>query len=358
MRNGKKRVRKRSKHPRAGLVHRPANQAQSVASVGESECCGILQGSVSREQQVERREAKPAARIGGAAMRIRTWQGLAALAAALFLWWISGKPELHVSVGEHRQYGTGTMALSSLIPERPEKVDAQIQVAVDELVEPIDAAPMFQVPLGIQLRGPRDVMVGDMVDLTTEITGAPTDFKWTVEPQTDGLRVLDGGNRAVFSNREVGDYVLFVSVAGQGGQVAHATKIITILPQPPDNPITASTLPLAAPQVDVSDLVRRWVAEVGHASKGETLAVADTFRQAANLLRGGVVGSDPLRDVESATEIAIGPNAAQPWLGTFFVRMREFLVPLNSTGNLQTPDQYANSFENFAAMLEAVAASQ
>lgn len=292
-------------------------------------------------------------------MRIRTWQGLAALAAALFLWWISGKPAIHVSLGEDQgRFGTGTMALSSLIPPRPKPDSEPVVVAVDELTEPIDAVPTFQVPLAIQLRGPRDVMVGDMVDLTTEITGAPTDFKWTVEPQTDGLRVLDGGARAVFSSRDVGDYALFVSVAGQGGQVAHAVKVVTILPQPPENPITPGTLPLAAPQVDVSDLVRRWVAEVGHASKGETLAVADTFRQAANLLRGGVVGSDPLRDVESATEIALGPNAAQAWLTTFFVRMREFLVPLNSTGNLQTPEQYANSFENFAAMLEAVAASQ
>lgn len=290
-------------------------------------------------------------------MRIRTWQGLAALAAALFLWWITGKPAIHVSLGEPTYATTGNMALSSLSPQ-PTIEKAPVVVAVDELVEPIDAVPTFQVPLAIQLRGPRDVMVGDMVDLTTEITGAPTDYKWTVQPETDGLRVLDGGARAVFSSRDVGDYALFVSVAGQGGQVAHAVKVVTILPQPPENPITASTLPLAAPQVDVSDLVRRWVAEVGHASKGETLAVADTFRQAANLLRGGVVGSDPLRDVESATEIALGPNAAQAWLGTFFVRMREFLVPLNSTGNLQTPEQYANSFENFAAMLEAVAASQ
>lgn len=293
-------------------------------------------------------------------------KSIAAIVAGALLWWLAGKPDITVSLGgSHGQESLAqpmqvvqpSVAQSSVAPAALDQL-ATVQVPVDSLVEPIDAIPTFQVPLAIQLRGPRDVMVGDMVDLTTEITGAPTDFKWTVEPQTDGLRVLDGGARAVFSNREVGDYVLFVSVAGQGGQVAHATKIITILPQPPENPITASSLPLAQPQVDVADLVRRWVAEVGHASKGETLAVADTFRQAANLLRGGVVGSDPLRDVEAATEIALGPNAAQPWLGTFFVRMREFLVPLNSTGNLQTPEQYANSFDNFAAMLEVVAASQ
>lgn len=292
-------------------------------------------------------------------MRHRTLHSLVVLLAATGIWWLAGRPEVQLTVNKTAP-AEGALSMAAIGDglRLRDETPAVVRVPVDELVEPVDAEPAFVKPLAIELRGPRDVMVGDLVDLTTEISGTPTDFEWTVEPQTEGLRVLDGGQRAVFSNREVGDYVLFVSVAGQGGQVAHATKVITILPQPPENPVTVSSLGQARPEVDVSDLVRRWVAEVGPTTPGEMLAVAETFRQGANLLRGGLVGSDPLRDIEAATEIALGPQPAQRWLGTFFVRMREFLVPLNTTGHLQTPEQYANAFENFAAMLEGVAAAQ
>ena len=100
-------------------------------------------------------------------MNNKTWQGLGALAAALLLWWLSGKPEIIVSVGDEQPVANGIMA-SSLAPLH----QAQQTVAVDELIEPIDPLPTFIHPLAVELRGPRDAMVGDMIDLAAEITGA------------------------------------------------------------------------------------------------------------------------------------------------------------------------------------------
>lgn len=239
------------------------------------------------------------------------------------------------------------------------------QVKVDGLAElnlmapvAVQPQPTFVQPLEVSIQAPRDALVGDMVTIEAEVQGTPTDFEWSVEPPLEGLMVLEGGKKAVFANRDPGDYLVMVAVAGNGGQVRTAKRIFTLLPQPPENPITAATLPLATPPVEVGDLVRRWVAEIRSANKaGEAQAVAGSFRAMANLARQGEIGADPLRDVEAAAEVAITPNKFAAW-EPFFSRFREFLFPLNQTGHIQTADQYANTWENIATLLEAIAAGQ
>lgn len=238
-------------------------------------------------------------------------------------------------------------------------------VSVDGLTERNEPAitapapqPTFVQPLEVSINSPRDALVGDMVTITAEVSGTPTDFEWSVDPPLEGLMVLDGGRKAVFANREAGDYLIMVAVAGNGGQVRSARKVFSLLPAPPENPITAQSLPLAAPPVDVGDLVRRWVAEVRTVNKpGESQAIAGSFRAMAALARQGNIGSDPLRDVEAAGEEAVTPQRFAAW-EPFFGHLREFLFPLNQSGHLQTADQYANVFEKIAGMLEASAAGQ
>ena len=269
----------------------------------------------------------------------------------------SGKFPITVQVGGEP---VAPMHRASVMPEPAD--DLLPQVKVDGLAEMNFLAPVtqptFVQPLEVALQSPRDALVGDLVTITAEVQGTPTDFEWSVEPPLEGLMVLEGGRKAVFANREPGDYLIMVAVAGNGGQVRTAKRIFTLLPQPPENPITAATLPLATPPVEVGDLVRRWVAEVQSANKaGEAQAVAGSFRAMANLARQGEIGSDPLRDVEAAAEVAITPNKFAAW-ESFFSRLRQFLFPLNQTGHIQTAEQYSNTWDNIAGLLEAVAAGQ
>lgn len=266
----------------------------------------------------------------------------------------SGKYPITVQVGG--EPALPQLRAASVLPE-PVKVDGLAEKlefsALDSMPAP---QPTFVQPLEVTITAPRDALVGDMVTITAEVLGTATDYEWTIEPPLEGLMVLDGGKRAVFANREPGDYLIMLAVAGNGGQVRSTRKTFSLLPQPPENPITAQTLPLAVPPVEVGDLVRRWVAEVKSANKaGEAQALAGSFRSLANLARSGQVGQDPLRDVEAAGEVAITPQRFAAW-ESFFARTREFLVPLNQSGHIQTADQYANVFDNLASMLESIAA--
>lgn len=279
----------------------------------------------------------------------------------------SGKfPAIKVQVGEE----VPAAGKASVVPAEIKVEDMIPQVQIDGLAElgpngmllssipQSNPQPTFVQPLEVSLIAPRDALVGDMVSIEADVQGTATDYEWTVEPPLEGLMVLEGGKKAVFANREPGDYLIMVAVAGNGGQVRSARRLFTLLPQPPENPITAQSLPLATPPIDMAELVRRWAAEVQSGNKaGEAQAIAGSFRAMANLARSGEIGSDPLRDVEAASEVAITPQRFAQW-ESFFARFRQFLFPLNQTGHIQTADQYANTWDNLATLLEAIAAGQ
>jgi len=81
----------------------------------------------------------------------------------------------------------------------------------------------------------------------------------------------------------------------------------------------------------------------------------------ANLLKSGNLAqtedSDPLYEVERVAEQNLGPDGFSKW-ESFFRRLRDFLYPLHVKNHLVTPEQYANTFNNVAIELEAIAAGR
>jgi len=222
--------------------------------------------------------------------------------------------------------------------------------------------PMAPTPLEIRISGPVDSLVGDLVELHAETTQDATQYAWSIAPPVRGLMILDDGEKAVFANREAGDYLVIVSCANAQGQSAHATMPFTIRPAPPENPLTVESLAEANPPPDVRDLIRRWVAEVVTDNRaGETAAVAASLRQVSNLLStnqlAATPGADALFEVERVAETTMGPTNFPKW-ASFFGRVRDFIYPLNQRGYVQTPQQYANVFNNLAGELEAIAAGR
>lgn len=263
-------------------------------------------------------------------------------------------PELEEAID-----GADHATTSGLLTPDPEDDFPPEQVNVPPGVNVLTPAPP---PLEIRVAGPVDSLVGDMVELTAETTQDVTQFAWSIQPPVRGLIVMDGGTKAVFANRDAGDYLVVVSTANAQGQVAHCTFPLTLRPAPPENPLTVESLAEANPPPDLQDLIRRWVAEVVTNNKrGEASVVAASLRNVATLLGTGKLAADsnadPLYEVERAAEQAMGPANFAKW-EIFFKRVRDFLHPLNVRGYVVSPVQYANTFNNLAAEIEAIAAGR
>jgi hypothetical protein len=245
--------------------------------------------------------------------------------------------------------------------------DAPPAMADPEQLEPpaspeVNIITPAQPPLEIRISGPVDSLVGDMVELHAETTQDVTQFAWSIQPPVRGLIVLDEGTKAVFAHRDAGDYLVIVSTANAAGQVAHATMPFTLRPAPPENPLTVESLAEANPPPDLRDLIRRWAAEVVTNNRtGEAAAVASSLRAVATLLQTNKLASnpnaDPLFEAERAAEQTLGPAAFAKW-EIFFKRVRDFLYPLSVRGYITSPVQYANTFNNLAAELEAISAGR
>lgn len=242
------------------------------------------------------------------------------------------------------------------IPVEPEPLPPRTDVEVT-VPEGVNDKPVLIEELDVHIDAPVDAMVGDLVKLHAIVVGKPSAIKWLIDPPIDDFETLDGGMRAVFSNRNVGVYHVVCSVAGNDGHVDVDTHTFEIVPQPPENPLTPQTVAQLTPQLSVEELIKRWLAEVRSPNKiGEAHAIAGSFRSVSSTLRSGnIPGPDLLRSVEEASEIAVGPQAFKSWKG-FFDRTREFLLPLNAARTVFTPDQYANTFENIATVLETLTA--
>ena len=247
----------------------------------------------------------------------------------------------------------------------PPELQAEVEEVPEEFTEKPAEAPQVAeriIPLEVRIAGPIDSLVGDMVELQAETTAEASSFTWSIQPPVRGLITMDDGSKAVFSNRSAGEYLVIVSCANMRGDTAHATMPFTLRPAPPENPLTVESLADANPPPDIRDLIRRWVAEVESENKtGEASAVAGSLRQTANLLASNQLqltgDGDPLYEVERAAEIAMGPGAFPKW-ASFFRRVRDFLYPLNVRGYVQSTNDYANTFNNLAGELEAIAAGK
>lgn len=267
-------------------------------------------------------------------------------------------PPIFVSRPTIRQLDRSALAQAAgpaIQPARPPGVPENATLV--QVIEPPAGPASSPSPLAVAIAGPVDVVVGDPIDVFARTSGEVTSYAWDVYPPSIGLRVLDGGREAIFTNREPGEYLISCAVGGNGGQVALDQWLVTILPgAAPLRASAQASAPAGAPIDDVAG----WLSGVQSANAAvELAAVAQQMRSTAQVMRSGQAGAsgDPIRLVERGLEAAIGPAAFRGW-ETFFVRLRADLAPRNQTGELLAPTAWAKELERLAGLLEYAATPQ
>lgn len=254
---------------------------------------------------------------------------------------------------------------AEVAPADPVEAPAARALTIEDLAEllrqlqPREAAPKVEplVPLAIQLLNPRDALIGDLVHFQTKVQGNALRYAWSVDPPVDGLLVLDGGERAAFSNRNVGMYRVTVSVSGADGQVAHDVATFEVIHQASPHAITALNIASRVAPPTLDDFVADWLVSVQSPTRDQEAAQLTTImRELAAVYRegGAAATDDPLRSVQQVFEEAIGPARYAGW-ATFFDGggyLRDYLADLQSSGGIETSDQWANVLENVAGVIE------
>lgn len=268
------------------------------------------------------------------------------------------------------------VAVSAEVVEVPEDPDAptvrtqaiDLEALLRQLqpaLEKVEPAPV--VPLGIELQGPRDALVGDPIWFTAKTRGDVSQFKWSVEtsiegrivPMDQGLIETGDDARRAFTNRQIGQYRITVSVSGKDGQVAHDVETFEILAQPSVHAITAANVAQRIHEPSLMELAEGWLSSVPGATRNqEARQLTTIMRELAAIYRegGAMQSEDPLREIQGAFEEAIGPAAYHGW-NTFFDGegyMRHWLADLQSKGGVGSSESWANTLENLAVTIESL----
>ena len=220
--------------------------------------------------------------------------------------------------------------------------------------------------LTVSIRAPVESIIGDGVDLLLEETGKVVARKWTIAPEgTRGLRILGEGERAVFDNREPGVYVIFVSVAGADGSVAHDVTTVILRHELP--PVAAEIDDIrqretvtneGEPQeqkIRIEELIAGWTADVASPQKSEEAAImAGTFRTVASLVgTNRLAANNPIGEVSKGVRAAIGPERAAGW-NPWLTKIQQLLSTLKQQGALSDPAHLEAALIGIANILDQV----
>jgi hypothetical protein len=244
------------------------------------------------------------------------------------------------------------------IPEITEEVDTpQATVSEDPQVSPQPTPVPVQpsdVLREVQVEGPVDAIVGDPVYLRVRTEGPAVNYAWSIEPDVDGLFVLDDGSNAIFTNRNAREYTVFVSVVDQAGNLEQDTFKFELIQQ--KDTLTLQNLSQANPDPTVEELVDYYVSLVQSNDKErQVIIVSQTFRQTANLLRTGAIqpGSNFLGSMKKGLEVTMGPANFKKWNDTFFFNLETMLNDYAAKGYLNTREDWINTLDNLAAIMES-----
>lgn len=214
--------------------------------------------------------------------------------------------------------------------------------------------PIPQTNLSVRIIGQRDGLVGDLMYFSLEITGVPDSVQWSLDPPVHGFHVLDGRRNAVFSNRDTGEYEVYVSIGGEK-QVAHDKFKFAIeqgqLPQPePADPTHQQFMPMQQQMpmgqqmmqpgmTDWKGGIKSLAMRVASNTRGqEGITLAGCFREVANELRVGTFsGADPWVETDKQAREALGADYP-PWQ-VFFRDLGYVLLNLHQRGVSNTPQQ-------------------
>lgn len=243
------------------------------------------------------------------------------------------------------------------VPELTEEIDTP-----QEEVHPVEEVPAENLPTPvqpssilreIQIEGPVDSIVGDPVHLRVRADGPVVNYAWSITPDVDGLFVLDDGSAAIFTNRNAQSYTIYVSATDGLGNIEQDTHTFELVRQ--KDTLTLQNLSEANPDPSVPELLDYYVTEVPSVNKeSEVIIVSQSFRQTANLLRTNAIGpgENVLGKVKKGLEVAMGPASFKVWNSTFFQRLETLLTEYASKGYLTTRDEWVNTLDNLASILE------
>jgi hypothetical protein len=262
-------------------------------------------------------------------------------------------------LNEHGFFKTNAAQVTELleVPELLEEVDtpeAEVQPIPEQPAE--NPTATFQPPTSlreIQIEGPVDAIVGDAVHLRVLAEGPAVNYAWSITPDSDGLFVLDDGSAAIFTNRNAGTYVVYVSATDGLGNIEQDTRTFELIQQ--KDTLTLQNLSQANPDPSVPELIDYYVAEVRSPTKeSEVIIVSQTFRQTANLLRTGAInaGDNIFGSMMKGLEVSMSPQKFAPWQ-VFFDRLQVLLGDYSAKGYLRTRDEWVNTLDNLATILES-----
>lgn len=282
--------------------------------------------------------------------------------------WVLMDSQWHTVVDEEQK-----AFLNAMFPDNPPQPAIPAAVPAP-LAPPSEATPAPDPsviakgpePVTVAIRAPVESIIGDGVDLLLEETGKVVARKWTIAPEgTRGLRVLGEGERAVFDNREPGVYVIFVSVAGADGSVAHDVTTVILRHELP--PVAAEIDDIrqretvtneGEPQeqkIRIEELIAGWTADVASPQKSEEAAImAGTFRTVASLVgTNRLAANNPVGEVSKGVRAAIGPERAASW-NPWLEKIQQLLSTLKQQGALSDPAHLEAALIGIANILDQV----
>ena len=186
----------------------------------------------------------------------------------------------------------------------------------------------------IVLKAPSTARVGELVRLDASESTADS-YKWVLVPESVDFEVYAKGSKAVFSARQPGEYLFFVSVAKNGtvDSIVHRVRILG----PPDKPSDVR---------DVEGHIALWLWNV-QASDEEKAALADAFDSVAEM----GLGEAPawIYETKRAVETALGDS--KPRWDSFLKQLGGYMQQLGEAGLMIEPDEHAQIWREIAQAL-------
>lgn len=247
----------------------------------------------------------------------------------------------------------------------PEQADEAKLVSAQVIEE--TPGPIPQNKLAVRIIGQRDGLVGDLMYFALEVTGTPDSVEWSLDPPVHGFHILDGRRNAVFSNRDTGEYEIYVSVGGDK-QVAHdkfkfAIEAGQLPPQaapaaPTQQFMPQMQMPMMQQQQQMPFGATDWKGGVkvlaervqSATRRQEGIQLAGSFREVANELRVGTFsGGDPWLEAVKQSREALGASFT-PWQ-QFFRDLITTVASLHQRGVPDVPQQNILLLEGAAEAL-------
>ena len=196
------------------------------------------------------------------------------------------------------------------------------------------------------IEGPTSARIGDLMFFNGYMSENSKHFKWRILPEgTLGFTVVDGGQRAIFSNRNPGEYIIILGVGGgELVDIAIHRVLVGVDAKDVARPIMSITTELGTIDENelllktstVASLAQEW--KKGLKSKTvqvDSSKLAGIFRTcAASTVTGKVTSKKQLVDnTKSRATKALGDTSFEKWK-PWFESLETYLKTLDSSSKI------------------------